>query len=43
MVFAVSFKKRFQVSGFGCQKTNDTLRNQMILDVIQFVFLTPDT
>jgi hypothetical protein len=35
----------FKVSGvrFRVSEKNDKMRNQIILDVIEFVFLTPDT
>ena len=29
--------------GFGCQQTDDRMRNLMVLDVFRFVILTPDT
>jgi hypothetical protein len=34
---------RFQVSGVRCQKKDDRSRTLIILEVIKFVILTPDT
>jgi hypothetical protein len=34
---------RFQVSGVRCQQINDLVQKLIILNIIRFVFLTPDT
>jgi hypothetical protein len=38
----VSGTSRFQVSGFGCQKKDDIIRNLIISKAIRFVILTPE-